>query len=224
MVAGSGVAVVVTALVVAVVLARAPFRHHAAIAFRDDFSNTSTGWPDSKGDAFYDGQGAYRIMVRTAHNNRAVNTREEGGPPALAALAAPGVNVRVEVDAGLVSDPPSAAVGVFCRSQPTSKDRYQALIFPNGFWQIQRDSRMTDPVTLASGHTTFARRGDAFRVGFDCEGDGRPVTLRLHVGGKPVGEYTDRDGLAGGGVGLVAITANAPSAEAHLDNFAATRR
>jgi hypothetical protein len=134
------------------------------------------------------------------------------------------VNVRVEVDAGLVSDPPSAAVGVFCRSQPTSKDRYQALIFPNGFWQIQRDSRMTDPVTLASGHTTFARRGDAFRVGFDCEGDGRPVTLRLHVGGKPVGEYTDRDGLAGGGVGLVAITANAPSAEAHLDNFAATRR
>ena len=187
--------------------------------FRDDFSNPSTGWPHNNKDYFYDGEGGYRIRIDTDFNRLAAGPRHQGDP-ILAALSSPGANVGVEVDVAVVSGT-RGGMGLYCRLQPGRADRYRAVVFPNGQWNISRDSKGTEP--LVSGETTLQQSGDGYHIKLVCSGDGRPTMLMLEVGGRRIGEWTDPDGLQGGEVGVQAVTATAPFAEVKFDNFSAAR-
>jgi hypothetical protein len=183
----------------------------------DDFSNRSTGWTNTPDDAFYDGEGGYRIRVKRDHIPRAEGPRPSG--PVWTALAAPDAGVRVEVDATVVS-PTLVAMGLFCREQPEQAGRYQGVVFPDGQWQIT-ENRTGSSTRLARGETTLPSR-NAQRIALECSTDhGGATRLRLSVGGKPIGEATDPNGFRGGALGVVALTANAPSGEVLFDNFVA---
>lgn len=178
----------------------------------DDFSDPSTGWTDVADDAHYDGEGAYRIHLKSDHTRRAAGPRD--GDPAVSALAAPGVNIRVAVDARVLSSTVVGA-GVFCRWEA---ERYQGVVFSTGRWQITRDRTGTSTV-LTSGETTLA--GDLGRVELECSDDGTSTRLTLRVGGEPLGTWVDPDGLRVGTMGVVAATANASSGDVVFDNFLA---
>jgi hypothetical protein len=186
-------------------------------AFTDDFSNPSSGWPRAT-DYHYDGNGHYHIRVNMDHNRLAVSPRQ--GDRTLQALSAPGVNIGIEVDAEVVSNT-EGGMGLFCRMQPQSKDRYRAVVLTDGSWNISRDSKGTK--ALASGQTALPRDGGVYRVRLECGGPRDATTVTLLVGPKLVGQWTDADGLEGGEVGLQAVTASAPMVEVRFDNFRATR-
>lgn len=183
------------------------------VRFDDDFSNPSTGWPQTK-DTYYEG-GAYRVRVTKDHNVRAVGPRR--ADPIPAALAAPGVSVRAEVDAQ-ASSGTGVGMGLYCRRQTDGADesRYQGVVFADGRWQIMRSTTV-----MTSGEAPFRGRGDVYRIALACSGDGSSATVRLEVGGAVVGQWVDSDGLRGGGFGVLTSTANAPNGEVVFDNFSA---
>jgi hypothetical protein len=191
----------------------------------DDFSNRSTGWTYYKDVAYYDNEGGYRIRVNTTKNGVIGKPRMTGNAT-VAALASPGADVSIEADATFISDTrpsPAGGVGLFCRMQSADKARYQAVVFPTGQWQITRERANTPPQPLAHGNAVLPLVGGVYHIRFECGGNGRPTRMRLAVGGQPIGEAVDPNGLDRGEVGVVAISANAPGVEAHFDNFVATR-
>jgi len=193
-------------------------------SFVETFTNRSGGWPDNQDDYRYDDTGGYRLRVQGRSNYLAVGPRDRG-QPVLTALAVDGARVRVDVDAKLVPTAnDGAGMGLYCRRATGQSGRYQAVIFPNGTWLIVRNLDPPSPdVVLARGRAAVPVVGDLYHLRLECAGGGKPVTIRLEVGGVFIGEGTDPDGLRGGGVGVVTATSSASGAEVLFDNFTATR-
>lgn len=197
-----------------------PFQ--AGQAFVDDFSNPSSGWPDIPNDSYYDGEGGYRVRVLDEGNRLAAGPREDASP-VLTALGAPGTNLRLEVDATFPPGGKSGA-GLYCRMRQTDKNRYQAVIFPNGHWQITTGNGGPGSIdTLASGNIEALPPGKALHIRLDCGGDGNPTTLSLAVEGRSIWELRHSPGLDTGGLGVVVVTARVPGVDVLFDNFVATR-
>ncbi len=193
-------------------------------SFVETFTNRSGGWPDNGDDYYYDDSGGYRLRVNGRSTYLAVGPRDSG-QPVVAALAADGTRVRVDVDARFVpTGNDGAGMGLYCRREAGGSERYQAIIFPNGIWQIVRNVKAPSPdVVLARGRAALPVIGDLYHLRLECAGAGTPVTVRLEVGGVFIGEGTDPDGLRSGGVGVVTATSGAPGADVLFDNFTATR-
>jgi len=183
----------------------------------DDFSDRSSGWADEN-DAFYDGDGGYRIRLSRDHTYRAIGPRATD--PSVASLVEEGVGVRVEVDAKVFS-PTLTGRGLFCRRGTGEKEQYQGVLYSDGRWVITRN-RTGASTTLASGTTTLPV-ADFQHIGFDCSDGGGATTMRFRLGAETLGEAADPGGLKGGLMGVVAATANASGGEVVFDNFVAAR-
>lgn len=193
-----------------------PSPQDALLAFGEDFSDPSSGWPRAT-DYNYDGNGQYGMRLRTDHNRLAAGPRQ--GEGAIQALSAAGVNVAVDVDAEVVSNT-QGGMGLYCRLQP-DKDRYRSVVYTDGEWNISRDSKGTKP--LVTGVATLPSEGGRYHIRLECSGPPSAAVVTLSVGGKVLGQWTEANGLDGGQVGVQVVTGNAAFVEVRFDDFRITR-
>jgi hypothetical protein len=182
------------------------------LPFSDDFSNTSSGWPQErekdKGN-YYD-RGHYRIYspASEAGITRAVSLSEAG----------PYQDVAVAVEAAMLSNQSDKiASGVVCRRQ--DPDNYYSLVaFEDGYVSIVKfkDANLRqiegEDRSEEIGENVFSPR---LHIRGDCVGD----TLTLYVEDQKVIEAKDSE-FTSGGVGLVVYSgdSNVP-ANILFDNF-----
>jgi hypothetical protein len=185
------------------------------VTFQDDFSDASGGWPKDTAAAY--SAGAYRLRLPDGPSRRIAAAPEQNAM--VTALTLPDANTRLEVDLRFAPPGTSGGAGLFCRSQPESRDRYQAVILAGGGWEITKEG-IDDPTTkLATGPSIPPGIGGGHRVRFECRSAGGATLLRLEVGGTLIGEAVDPNGLRGGTFGVVATTSRAPGVEVVFDNF-----
>jgi len=178
----------------------------SGVIFRDDFSDSNSGWPASQdADSTTDyASGGYRIAVLQ---------------PNLSVWSRPGVDAddaRIEVSAEKAGGPDNNAFGVICRYQDA--DNFYALqISSDGYYAIaQRDAG--EWTILVSDEWLFSdviRRGDAANlIQAECVGS----TLSLSVNGERLVEAR-ADLFSTGGVGLIAGTFDEPGVDILFDDF-----
>ena len=176
------------------------------ILFRDDFSNTNSGWDRvniGKDIADY-AEGAYRIYINEPNVNVWAN---------------PGLNfsdTRVEVDATKVGGPDDNDFGITCRVKDTNHF-YFLIISSDGYYGIGKmkgelqafigmEAMLPSEAILQGNRTNHLRA--------DCVGN----SLTLYVNGTKVGQATDTE-YTSGDIGLIAGTFNKPGADIRFDNL-----
>jgi len=188
------------------------------VLFKDDFSDTSSGW-DSVNNA--DGvtdytDGAYEIQVNT------IGEKGNG----LDMWANPGQDfsgdVRVEVDATKIGGPDNNDLGLICRYNKTSDNYnyYYFLISSDGYVGI---AKMVDSSSsIISGdqlvQSDTVKIGELNHIRADCVGS----KLTLYVNGQEAASATDTT-FTGGDVGLIAGTYDTPGTDIKFDNFVVTK-
>jgi hypothetical protein len=185
----------------------APTPPEGEVLFRDDFSDSGSGWDrvseDSGGTDYTDG--AYRIWVDKSQADRWAN-------PGLSFT-----DVRIVVDTSKAAGPDNNDFGVICRYRD-SDNFYAFWISSDGFAGI---IRYLDGDFLVLSEDELMQASDQIHQGYatnhlraDCVGS----TLRLYVNGELVEEVEDAS-HAEGDVGLMAGTFNLPGVDIHFDNF-----
>jgi hypothetical protein len=184
--------------------------------FSDDFSETSSGWDQTKEDLFgsYLEQGRYRMYI----------TNGEFGSTRWSLYSAAQVpdETIVEVDATRTGDAPSASSsnwGIVCRGSSGAGSGYLMGISEAGYPTIQRlkDGTLT---TLAkkSPYDGYAiqKDGATNHIRGDCVGS----KLILYVNDQKVLEASDAE-LDSGSVGLYVQDAGhkPPGTDVFFDNF-----
>ncbi|MGH9278992.1 MAG: serine/threonine-protein kinase [Acidimicrobiales bacterium] len=182
--------------------------------FQDDFSSKASGWSeaDNAGVRLRYAGGRYRFEVLTPGVRQTSDTELEGAAyrQDLTELG----NVVVETTA--FHDQTGSWYGLTCRKPIGTNDGYVALVNPNGEWRLIR----WDPEERILNQGTATPAGSQSRVRLECLGAaGGPVTLRLFVDDRLVGEATDPNGMGPGAVGLV-VNSVAEPAEVQFDDFA----
>ncbi len=180
------------------------------LLFKDDFSDTSSGWDQVKTDTgetdYVDG--AYRIFV------------DETGTDV---WANPGLNftdVSVQVEATKAGGPEDNDFGVICRSQDVSRF-YFFVISSDGYYGIGKVSDAgQELIGMDSMQPSEAiQQGEATNtVRADCVGS----SLSLYVNGEKLDEVQDSE-LSSGDVGLIAGSFDTPGTDIHFDNFVVTK-
>jgi hypothetical protein len=177
--------------------------------FSDDFSNTSSGWDRATGEnGFTDYQdGTYHIQVIPDNYDLWAN-------PGLSFT-----DVRIDVDATLVSGTENNDFGVLCRYQDTA-NYYFVEVASEGYYGI---GKKTDGVqnVLTDGYpaTDLVNAGNTSNhLRVDCAGD----KITLYINGTLAGSVTDSS-FAGGDVGLIAGTFDVAGVEFAFDNFVVTQ-
>jgi hypothetical protein len=180
------------------------------VRFSDDFSDTSSGWPETREKAsgnYYD-DGGYRLYTRDDYS-RSVWISEAGIHQ----------DVVVEVDAKVLNSGPidEFGAGVVCRVHGEEDDYYRFNVYPSGYAYIAK-VRDNDVITLADGDRSDVIGGNvaSLHIRADCVGN----TLTLYVDDQKVLEAEDSE-YESGEVGLFAITTEEASAGADIlfDNF-----
>ncbi len=176
------------------------------ILFKDDFSNSSSGWKRVtaiNGESNYD-DGVYRIFVNEANMD---------------IWSMPGLyfkDVRVEVDAFKVGGDRNNRFGIICRAT-NPKDFYTFVISSDGYYGIGKikDQDYSLIGMYALQPSTAIELGSAVnRIRADCIAD----TLTLYVNGRKLAEVKDSE-FAAGDVGLIAGTYDIPGTDIRFDNF-----
>ena len=188
------------------------------VLYRDDFSDTSSGWPrvsDSDGITDYD-KGSYRIRVDTIGANQSGMDR----------WAHPNQNlqgdVRIEVDATKIAGPDDNDMGVLCRytNKNDAFNFYYFLITNDGYVGIAKmkdsNSQMLSSEKMTKSDAVNKTSTNHIRA--DCIGD----QLTLYVNGAQVATATDSE-YTGGDIGLIAGTFSTPGVDIHFDNFIVTK-
>jgi hypothetical protein len=181
--------------------------------FSDDFSNTSSGWPqvseEDWGHHYY--KGGYRIYDK-ASVGRPVSRSESGSYQDVA--------VAVEAEA-LNNETDHIASGVVCRLQDPD-NYYSMMVFGNGYVSIAKiedaDLRNleVDNRSEEIGENAFSPN---VHIRGDCVGD----TLTLYVEDQKVIEAKDSE-FRSGDVGLFVNSVGAPAgANILFDNFSVTK-
>jgi hypothetical protein len=181
-----------------------------SVLFSDDFSDTSSGWPETRGKDsgdYYD-DGAYRVYSLEASSRR-VGISEAGIHQ----------DVVVEVDAKVLnSQTYNIAAGVACRLDSEAGDYYRCFVFPSGYVVISKVKAGEEVIELDEGDRSDVIGGNVVspHIRGDCVGN----TLTLYVSGQKVLEAEDSE-YESGEVGLIANSGSESTAGADIlfDNF-----
>lgn len=177
--------------------------------YEDDFSDETSGWPDSADEDGFTGyhEGGYRILVTTNNND---------------VWVMPGVNfldVSIEVDATKIGGDNDNDFGVICRAEDLD-NFYAAVISSDGYYGIFRSSdrdgfELIDMEEMQSTEAII-QGNKTNRLRFDCIGN----TLSLYVNGELVIQVEDSD-LNSGSIGLLAGTYDIPGTDILFDDLRA---
>ncbi len=185
------------------------------VIFRDDFSNTGSGW-----DVFEQGQfrGLYQdgAYVLSAPRGFQVNGDFNTSSQELSMLA----DVRVEATGRLLRNP-NAVYGLVCRAT-TPDDYYYFLVQGDGTAFIG-ESVAGAATNFSSGFTPAIVTGQApNRIAIECVGGPEGVTLRMFVNGISVNTVVDSDQpFESGAVGFRVESVRGPM-EAAFDDVLVT--
>jgi hypothetical protein len=177
------------------------------LPFSDDFSNTSSAWPQEKDEGIYYKDGGYRVSA-PAQNLLAVSPSETDTYQ----------DVAVEVEAEVLnSQTDRIAAGVVCRRQ--DRDNYYGMIvFGNGKVSIVqiRDARLSQIEEDDRSEVISENVGSPHvHIRGHCVGN----TLTLYVDNKEVIKAEDSE-FESGYVGLIAYSEDSnASADILFDNF-----
>jgi len=181
----------------------------AKVLFQDDFSDTGSGWDRVNAtDGVTDyADGVYRIYVNSTNTDVWANPGLEFS------------NVRVEVDATKMGGDDNNDLGVICRYQD-NENFYFFVISSDGYFGVGKVSAGTQDLIGEESMppSEHIKTGNASnRLAAECVGE----TLRIHVNGQLLGEYTDTE-FATGDVGLMAGAFDVQGTDIHFDNFIVT--
>ena len=177
------------------------------VLFQDDFSDPTSGWPESNTESGYTGydQSGYRIFVTV---------------PSFDIWATPGLSltdVSIEVDATKISGDDNNDFGIICR-HVDPENFYVVLISSDGFYGFFKSINGSDLTLLGMEQmqtTEAINQGDAdnhLRV--DCIDN----EIILFINGVMIAQIQDSV-LASGDVGLMAGTFETPGTDILFDNF-----
>ena len=176
------------------------------ILFKDDFSNTSSGWDrvtTATGVTDYV-EGSYRIFVNEPNTDTWAN---------------PGLNfgdVQIEVDVTKKAGPDDNDFGVMCRAQ--GRDQYYFFIISSdGYYGIGKVNGEQQVVLGAESMqpSEAIHQGSATNhIQATCIGD----ELSLTVNDQLLFTVQDAD-ISSGDVGLIAGTFTEPGTDIYFDNF-----
>ncbi len=182
----------------------------SGILFRDDFSDTGSGWDTvrtEEGITDYE-NGAYRIFVNIQNNDVWAN-------PGLSFT-----DVHIAVDATKLGGPDDNDFGVICRYQDQD-NFYFFLISSDGFYGIGKVANGEQQLLGAEGMS----QSDAIRQGAatnhieaECNGS----QLRLWANGTLLFTTEDTE-FSSGDVGLMAGTFDTVGTDISFDDFVVTR-
>jgi hypothetical protein len=177
------------------------------ILFKDDFSNSSSGWDTaatSTGETNYS-QGAYRIWVNEPYTDLWAN---------------PGLqfeDTRIEVKASKAGGPDDNVFGLICRSDSAGDKYYYFVVSSDGFYGIGKVNgaeqhllsaeKMMPSEAILQGKKTNLLRAD-------CIGD----QLAFYVNGQKVAEVQDGE-YPGGDIGLTAGSFDKPDVDIRFDDL-----
>ena len=176
------------------------------ILFRDDFSNSKSGWDRVSEDNGSTGyvNGTYQIFIDDANSDFFANPYKNFA------------DTHVEVEVVKLAGDDNNDFGIICRYQD-AKNFYAGLITSDGYTAI---IKMSDGNYHVLGHETMianpaVNRGDKKNlIRFDCVGQ----ELTLYVNDLPVEYQTDTQWVSGD-VGLLAGSFDAPGVRIAFDNF-----
>ena len=179
------------------------------VLFKDDFSNTSSGWDRTTSDygtTDYT-SGGYHLNVTQANAYVFANPYQNFQN-----------DVRIEVDAQKIGGVDDNAFGVQCRYQDVD-NFYYFYISSDGYAGIGIDNAGDKYIIsdssgnlLSDSHINQGNASNHIRV--DCIGS----TLTLYVNGTQVASATDST-FSGGDVGLIAKTYDTPGTDVLFTNF-----
>ena len=184
------------------------------ILFKDDFSDTNSGWDRNSWDTGLTdyGNGVYRIQVNESTYDMWANPGKyfEG-------------DVRVEADATKVGGSDDNDYGLICRytGNADSPSYYFFIISSDGYSVI---GKATDGSTeyLSSEKmipTDAIKQGTTINhLRADCIGN----TLTFYVNGQQVASTTDA-AFTGGDIGFLAGTFDVPNTEIAFDNLVVSK-
>jgi hypothetical protein len=174
--------------------------------YHDDFSDSSSGWPQTSGPngaIGYDG-GTFRIRVLTPNYDLWAFPGQEFG------------NVQLEANATRLAGPDSNRFGLICRYRD-SQNFYFFIISSDGYFAI---GKVSGGVRTLIGQEMMAYSPEIVRgngpnhLRFDCFNK----TLTAFVNGKIVAITTDAD-LTSGDAGLLAGAFDQPGVDVSFDDF-----
>jgi len=190
----------------------------SSVLYKDDFTDTSTGWPsisDTDGITDYDA-GAYRIRVDTIGS----------GGQGMDMWSHPGQDlrgdVRVEVDATKIGGPDNNDMGVLCRYTKTDGafNFYYFMITSDGYIGIAKMKNSNSELISAKEMTESSaiKKTSTNHIRADCIGN----KLTLYVNDEQVASATDSD-FTGGDIGVIAGTFDTPGTDIHFTHFIVTK-
>ena len=180
-----------------------------ALIFKDDFSDTSTGWDRqaaAQGMMDY-ALGSYRMLVSAAQTNTWSTAKKDL------------TDVRLEVDEGKLGGPDENRVGLICRY--SGGNYYFFIVTHDGFYGIGLFKGGETTLLGQSEMQTNAiinRGTNINHLRADCVGD----ALTFFVNGKQVAVVKDST-LTHGDVGLLTGTFSQPGVDVIFDNFVAVQ-
>jgi len=171
--------------------------------FRDDFSNTNSGWPNQAGQAYYTG-GGYGIVVDDIRSTISATHGQNLS------------EVVIDVTATKIGGPDENLFGVVCRYQDqnnfyflavSSDGKYGIGKFVNGQETLLGADDMQPNIIIHQGNTTNILTAS-------CTGN----TLQLTVNGTQLATVQD-DTFSSGDVGLLVGTFGLQGAYILFDDF-----
>lgn len=181
------------------------------VLFKDDFSNSSSGWDDYEDEEGITGyrDGGYRILINK---------------PNWYFWATPGKNfsdVIIDVDATKIGGPDNNEFGVICRYQDEN-NFYIISISSDGYYGI---SKFTSGELYPVGMDQMLFNDKVIKLGAStnhirasCIGE----NLTLEVNGEVLADVQDSDHKSGD-VGLIASTFDETGTDILFDNFVVSR-
>ena len=192
-----------------------------AVIFADHFSSRLFGWddPNDERGGHYE-SGAYRMYAEAVPGEGMVAGRSPKNASRVYPSAPP--NLRIEVDARMLTGDASDSYGVLCRA---AENRGYTLSILGGSGTIVK--YVDTSLTVLDGQDTSAIKANGInRIKAECSSVGQGVHLVLTLDGQVVAEATDRtDPIETGTVGLFAATDqdSKKAIEAEFDNFVVTQ-
>jgi len=166
---------IVVAAAVLVVLARTRDGTAALpVLYQDNFDGGQNWYEhDDDGARLAYDSGAYRIVVKRAHEVVFSDTSFRGGTYGEPLTALTDVSVRARVQPVT----PGAIFGIFCRAAPNG-DRYQAVVRSDGEALLLKTTA-ADVRTLATGRVAGVEAGRYISMRLDCTGGRRTQLAQI---------------------------------------------
>ena len=182
------------------------------VLYQDNF-DAGQNWYEHDDDGArlaYD-QGAYRIVVKRAHQMVLSDTSFRGGVYGRPLTALTDVSVRVRAQTAT----PGAVFGLFCRSAPNG-DRYQAVVRTDGEALLLK-SAAGQVQRLAGARLAAVSDGVPVSLRLDCTGR-ETAHLSLYADDRRVVEAKDPSAIKSGTVGMLA-SSEQPPADVLFEDF-----